>query len=65
MLKVKRSKSLRPSTKMPIMVRPKGIAKRVAYEILGVPSNMRKKGAKRKVRKESRLSIQEGPLGNS
>lgn len=36
---------------MPIMVRPKGAAKRVAYKLLGVPQNMAKN---KKVRRKKR-----------
>lgn len=41
------------------MVRPKGVAKRIAYKILGVPANMQKKKATRKQRRVNRLLIGE------
>lgn len=44
---------------MPIMVRPKGVAKRIAYEILGVPANMQKKKATRKQRRIKRVLLEE------
>ena len=51
---------LRAGSKMPVMLRPKGKAKKVAYSILGIPDNMRYKKTQKQIERDQKLTASMG-----
>lgn len=44
---------------MPAMIRPDGKAKKIAYDILGIPNNMKDVKSPRKIKEDKELVFQE------
>lgn len=44
---------------MPAMIRPKGLAKKIAFQVLGMPANMKSKPSKAQQYIEKQLLAQE------